>query len=176
MTHELVFAGFGGQGILFSGKILAYSAMHAEKHVSWLPSYGPEMRGGTANCHVIVSDAPVSSPLVTVPSILAVMNKPSFDKFEETVKPGGVVIKDSTLISAENKRDDISYFDIPATQIAMDMNAPKLANMVIVGKIIKETGILDLETVLDGLEKMIPPKKADLLELNKKAIMAGYNY
>ena len=176
MTHELIFAGFGGQGILFSGKVLAYSAMHADKDVSWLPSYGPEMRGGTANCHVIVSDAPVSSPLVTVPTIVAAMNKPSFEKFEASVKPGGVVIKDSTLIEADNKRDDIKYFDIPATQIAMDMNASKLANMVIVGKIVKETGILDIDTVIDGLTKMIPAKKADLLELNKKAIMAGYNY
>ena len=176
MTHELIFAGFGGQGILFSGKVLAYSAMHADKDVSWLPSYGPEMRGGTANCHVIVSDAPVSSPFVTVPTIVAAMNKPSFEKFEASVKPGGVVIKDSTLIEADNKRDDIKYFDIPATQIAMDMNASKLANMVIVGKIVKETGILDIDTVIDGLTKMIPAKKADLLELNKKAIMAGYNY
>ena len=176
MTHELIFAGFGGQGILFSGKVIAYSAMNADKEVSWLPSYGPEMRGGTANCHVIVSDSPVSSPLVTLPTVVAAMNKPSFEKFEASVKPGGVVIKDSTLIEAENKRDDIKYFDIPATQIAMDMNASKLANMVIVGKIIKETGILDIDKVIEGLTKMIPAKKADLLELNKKAIMAGYNY
>lgn len=176
MTHELIFAGFGGQGILFSGKVLAYSAMHADKEVSWLPSYGPEMRGGTANCHVIVSDSPVSSPLVTMPTVVAAMNKPSFEKFEDAVVPGGVIIKDSTLIEAENKRDDVKYFDIPATQIAMDMDASKLANMVIVGKIVKETGILDIDTVIDGLTKMIPAKKADLLELNKKAIMAGYNY
>ncbi len=176
MTHELIFAGFGGQGILFSGKVLAYSAMKAEKEVSWLPSYGPEMRGGTANCHVIVSDSPVSSPLVTVPTILAVMNKPSFEKFEKTVKPGGVVIKDSTLIDAENSRDDIKYFDIPATEMAMEMDASKLANMIIVGKIVKETGILDIDTVLSGLEKMTPPKRMSMLELNKKAIMAGYDF
>ena len=164
MTHELIFAGFGGQGILFSGKVLAYSAMKAEKEVSWLPSYGPEMRGGTANC------------LVTVPTILAVMNKPSFEKFEKTVKPGGVVIKDSTLIDAENSRDDIKYFDIPATEMAMEMDASKLANMIIVGKIVKETGILDIDTVLSGLEKMTPPKRMSMLELNKKAIMAGYDF
>ncbi len=176
MTHELIFAGFGGQGILFSGKVIAYSAMNADKEVSWLPSYGPEMRGGTANCHVIVSDSPVSSPLVTMPTVVAAMNKPSFEKFEGSVQSGGVIIKDSTLIDAENKRDDIKYFDIPATKMAMDMNASKLANMIILGKILKETGILELETVISGLEKMIPPKKADLLELNKKAIMAGYNY
>ena len=175
-TFNILIAGFGGQGILFAGKFLAYKGLVEEQQVSWLPSYGPEMRGGTANCHVIVSDVPVSSPLVTAPTIVAAMNKPSFEKFEATVKPGGVVIKDSTLIEAENKRDDIKYFDIPATQIAMDMNASKLANMVIVGKIVKETGILDIDTVIDGLTKMIPAKKADLLELNKKAIMAGYNY
>ena len=150
--------------------------MKAEKEVSWLPSYGPEMRGGTANCHVIVSDSPVSSPLVTVPTILAVMNKPSFEKIEKTVKPGGVIIKDSTLIDAENSRDDIKYFDIPATEMAMEMDASKLANMIIVGKIVKETGILDIDTVLSGLEKMTPPKRMSMLELNKKAIMAGYDF
>ena len=176
MTHELIFAGFGGQGILFSGKVIAYSAMIADKEVSWLPSYGPEMRGGTANCHVIVSEIPVSSPLVTVPTILAAMNKPSFEKFEMSVKPGGVIIKDSTLIDAKNNRDDIKYFDIPATQMAMDMDATKLSNMIMVGKIVKETGVLDIDTILHGLEKMTPPKKMNTFELNKKAIMAGYNY
>lgn len=176
MTQKLIFAGFGGQGILFSGKVLAYSAMKADREVSWLPSYGPEMRGGTANCHVIVSDSPVSSPIVTEPTILAVMNKPSFIKFEDTVAPGGVIIKDSTLIDAENRRDDVKYFDIPATDMAMEMNITKLANMIMVGKIVKETGILPIETVISGLEKMIPKSRAAMIEPNKSAIMAGYNY
>lgn len=176
MTHKLIFAGFGGQGILFSGKVLAYSAMKADMEVSWLPSYGPEMRGGTANCHVIVSDLPISSPLVTEPTILAVMNRPSFFKFEDTLAPGGVIIKDSTLIDAKGKRDDVRYFDIPATDMAMEMNITKLANMIVLGKIVKETGILPIETVISGLEQMTPKRKEHLLQPNKNAIMAGYNY
>lgn len=175
-THELIFAGFGGQGILFAGKLLAYTAMISDCEVSWLPSYGPEMRGGTANCHVIVSDQPVSSPMVTRPTILAAMNKPSFEKFEQTVKPDGVVVKDSTLIDLPVTRTDIRCFDIPATQIAIDMQADKLANMVLTGKIIKETGMLDMDTVLKALEKVVPPTKKQLVELNTKALMAGYEY
>jgi len=176
MTHELIFAGFGGQGILFAGKLLAYAAMMSDKNVSWLPSYGPEMRGGTANCHVIVSDEPVSSPMITVPTILAAMNKPSFEKFEQSVKPGGIIVKDSTLIDAAPSRTDISYFDIPATKIAMDLNSDKLANMVMTGKIIKESGMLDMDMVLKALEKIVPPSKQALIETNTKVLMAGYEF
>ncbi len=176
MTHELIFAGFGGQGILFAGKLLAYAAMMSEKNVSWLPSYGPEMRGGTANCHVIVSDEPVSSPMITVPTILAAMNKPSFEKFEQSVKPGGIIVKDSTLIDAKPSRTDIAYFDIPATKIAMDLNSDKLANMVMTGKIIKESGMLDMDIVLKALEKIVPPSKKALVETNTKVLMAGYEF
>ena len=176
MTHELIFAGFGGQGILFAGKLLAYAAMMSESNVSWLPSYGPEMRGGTANCHVIVSDEPVSSPMITVPTILAAMNKPSFEKFEQSVKPGGIIVKDSTLIDAKPARTDISYFDIPATQIAIDLNSDKLANMVMTGKIIKESGMLDMDIVLKALEKIVPPSKKELIETNTKVLMAGYEF
>lgn len=121
MTYETIFAGFGGQGILFSGKVIAYAGMIENKNVSHLPSYGPEMRGGTANCHVIVSDDPVASPIIINPSSLVVMNGPSFDKFEDAVVPGGKIFIDSTLISRESKRDDVEVFRIPATQTAMDM-------------------------------------------------------
>lgn len=176
MTHELIFAGFGGQGILFAGKLLAYAAMINESHVSWLPSYGPEMRGGTANCHVIVSDEPVSSPMITVPTILAAMNKPSFEKFEKSVKPGGIIVMDSTLIDATPSRTDISYFNIPATKIAMDLNSDKLANMVMTGKILKESGMLDMDIVLKALEKIVPPSKKELIETNTKVLMAGYEF
>ncbi len=176
MTHELIFAGFGGQGILFAGKLLAYAAMMSDQNVSWLPSYGPEMRGGTANCHVIVSDEPVSSPMITVPTVLAAMNKPSFEKFEQAVKPGGIIVKDSTLIDVTTTRNDITCFDIPATQIAIDLNSDKLANMVMTGKIIKESGMLDMDIVLKALEKIVPPSKKALIETNTKVLMAGYNY
>lgn len=176
MTNELIFAGFGGQGILFAGKLLAYAAMLNGKEVSWLPSYGPEMRGGTANCHVIISDEPVSSPMIVMPTALAVMNKPSLEKFEKVVQPNGIIVKDSTLIDAECTRTDISCFSIPATQMALDMNADKLANMVLTGKLIKESGVLDMDVVLSALEKMIPASKKAMVELNSKALLSGYNF
>lgn len=176
MTNEIIIAGFGGQGILFAGKILAYGGMIAEKEVSWLPSYGPEMRGGTANCNVIISDEPVSSPVSPNPDVVIVMNKPSLDKFEDTVKKDGKVFIDSTLIDRKVKRNDLNCYYIPATQIANDIGAPKLANMVMLGKVIKEAGVLPLEIVLSAIEKSVPPSKKQLIEVNNNAIMKGYEY
>ncbi len=175
-TSELIIAGFGGQGILFAGKVLAYGGMLAAKEVSWLPSYGPEMRGGTANCHVIVSDAPVSSPIITNPTLLIAMNKPSLDKFEDALVPGGMVFVDSTLIDRQVKRSDVRVHYIPATQLAQDMNAPKLANMIMLGKLIAEADMLTYDEVKTGLGKSVPSSKQDLLALNLKAINAGYGY
>ena len=176
MTNEILFAGFGGQGILFSGKVTAYTGLVDEKSVSWLPSYGPEMRGGTANCHVIISDEPVGSPIIVNPTALVVMNKPSLDKFENEVVPGGKIFIDSALIDRKSDRTDIDQYLIPATNIANEMGMPKLANMIILGKMIKETGVADLETVKKGLEKSVPPTKQQLVETNMKAIELGYNY
>ena len=141
MKYDILLAGFGGQGILFAGKLLAYCALIDGKELSWLPSYGPEMRGGTCNCHVIVSDEPVASPIIVEPTALVAMNAPSFDKFENALVPGGKAFIDSTLISRDAKRDDIDVYKIPATQMANEMGVPKLANMIIVGKLIKETEI-----------------------------------
>ncbi len=172
-THEIILAGFGGQGILFAGKLLAYCGMVADKELSWLPSYGPEMRGGTCNCHVILSDEPVSSPLITKPTVLFAMNQPSLDKFIDTLAEGGVVVYDSSLISDDIKRDDIKKIGIPATKLANDMGASKLANMILVGAMIKATEMADLETVEKALSKIIPPKKADLLEVNLNCIKKG---
>ncbi|MBQ7075184.1 MAG: 2-oxoacid:acceptor oxidoreductase family protein [Clostridia bacterium] len=174
-TNEILFAGFGGQGILFSGKVAAYSGLVAEKCVSWLPSYGPEMRGGTANCHVIVSDQPVGSPIIVNPTDLVVMNKPSFDKFENDVVPGGNIFIDSALIDRDCTRDDVNVFKVPATKMANDMGMPKLANMIMFGKLLKETGFVDMETVKQGLAKSVPPTKQQLFDTNLKAIEAGYN-
>jgi len=174
--HELIIAGFGGQGILFGGKVLAYGGLLADKEVSWLPSYGPEMRGGTANCHIVVSDAPVGSPMIVNPGLLIAMNLPSLDKFEDFVVPGGTIIVDSSLIDRKVKRTDVTVAYIPATQMASDMNAPKLANMIILGKLIKESDILTYDQLKTGLAKCVPASKADLLELNLKVIDAGYNY
>ena len=172
-THEIILAGFGGQGILFAGKLLAYLGMVADKELSWLPSYGPEMRGGTCNCHVILSDEPVSSPLITKPTVLFAMNQPSVDKFIDSVAEGGIVVYDSSLITEEIKRKDVTVVAIPATKIANEMGASKLANMILTGAMIKATGLADIETVEKALSKVIPAKKADMLELNLNCIKKG---
>ena len=140
MTQEIIFAGFGGQGILFAGKVVAYAGMNEGKNVSHLPSYGPEMRGGTANCSVIVSDEPVASPVITDPTSLVVMNGPSLDKFENSVVKGGKIFIDSTLISRDVERNDVEVFKIDATNLANKMGLPKLANIIMVGKLVKRNG------------------------------------
>ena len=176
MTNEIILAGFGGQGILFAGKALAYGGLIAEKEVSWLPSYGPEMRGGTCNCSVCVSDEPIGSPLVNDPDLLIVMNTPSFEKFIGTARKGAKVFVDSTMVDVTTDRKDVECFYLPATQLATDNGLNGMANIVLLGKLIKETGILDLETVEKAMAKCIPPKKANLLEANMKAIKIGMNY
>ena len=175
-SGNIILAGFGGQGILFAGKVLAYSGLKAGREVSWLPSYGPEMRGGTANCHVVVSDSPVGSPIIPNPDILIAMNRPSLDKFEEKVTTGGYIVQDSSLVDREPERDDITVIDIPATQLALEAGLESLANMVMVGKVIQATGLYTLEAIQKGLEKSVPASKAALLEKNIQAIKLGYEY
>lgn len=176
MTTQILIAGFGGQGVLFAGKFLAYKGLSEGREVSWLPSYGPEMRGGTANCSVILSDEPVGSPIVAKPDVLMAMNLPSFDKYESSVVPGGYVFVDSTLIARKAQRTDIKTFYIPATKMAADAGTPTLANMIIVGKMMKETGAVSLEGLEATMKKFVPAKHADLVDANMNAIMAGYNY
>lgn len=173
MTTETILAGFGGQGILFAGKFLAYLGMNQDKQVSWLPSYGPEMRGGTANCAVCVGDEPIGSPYVTDPDVLIAMNGPSYDKFIESVKPGGIAIIDSTLVTKECTRKDIRSFRIPSTALAAEHGLPGMANIILVGKLLKETGIAVIDAVRPTLEKIIPPKKADLIDANMRALAIG---
>ena len=175
MTTRILLAGFGGQGILFAGKFLAYQGLLEEKKLSWLPSYGPEMRGGTANCSVILSDDDIGSPIVSEPDVLVVMNLPSFDKYEKAVVPGGKIFVDSTLIDRRAERTDVDVYYVPATQIARQMDAPALANMVLTGKLIRETGLVAFERIEPALKKVIPAKHADMLELNLKAIKTGYD-
>ena len=174
--HEIIIAGFGGQGLLFAGKVLAYGGLIENREVSWLPSYGPEMRGGTANCNVILSDTPVGSPIVQHPDILIVMNTPSLDKYESTVAPGGKIFVDSALITRKVSREDVEVFYIPATQMASDMNASGLANMILLGAVLRETACIRDETLPDALHHVIPARKADLFDFNMKAVQAGREY
>ena len=175
-TTKILIAGFGGQGVLFTGKAMAYTGLKAGMEVSWLPSYGPEMRGGTANCSVTLSDTPIGSPIVDKPDVLIAMNLPSLEKFYNDTEKGGYVIFDSSLIVKEEVRDDLSTIGIPATKLASDNALEGLANMIILGKVIKETNVLTLDQVKTCLAQMVPAKKAELLEKNVKAIELGYNY
>lgn len=176
-SSEIILAGFGGQGILFAGKVAAYTGLKVGREVSWLPSYGPEMRGGTCNCHVVVSEkTPVGSPIIANPDILIAMNRPSLDKFEDKVKPGGYIAYDNSLIDRDVERDDVNIVKIPATELALSAGLSTLANMVLMGKLMKETSLYTLDEIKLGLEKSIPPKKASLFDMNVKAVEIGYNY
>ena len=174
MTTQILIAGFGGQGVLFAGKFLAYKGLVQDKQVSWLPSYGPEMRGGTANCSVILSDTPVGSPIITTPDILVAMNLPSLQKFVDAVVPGGKIIIDSTLIDAKVERTDVEVFYIPATQMAKDAGFSTLANMILTGKVLKEIDIVAFVGNEETLKSFIPAKKAGLIDMNLKALQIGY--
>ena len=175
-TTQILIAGFGGQGVLFAGKFLAYKGLVQDKQVSWLPSYGPEMRGGTANCSVILSDSPVGSPIITTPDVLVAMNLPSLQKFVDDVVPGGKIFIDSTLIDAKVERTDVEVFYIPATQLAKDAGFATLANMVLMGKVMKEVDAVSFEGNKATLESFIPAKKANLIEINCTALQTGYDY
>ncbi|MBQ2296583.1 MAG: 2-oxoacid:acceptor oxidoreductase family protein [Clostridia bacterium] len=176
-TTQYLFAGFGGQGILFSGKLLAYKGLTDGKNVSWLPSYGPEMRGGTASCSVIISDDAVGSPIVSKPDVLIAMNLPSLDKYEDTVVSGGMIFVDSSLIERKVKRDDVKVFYIPATKLASDNGISKLANIILMGKVLAETnGFDNEESVNNALKKVISAKHSDMLEVNLNAMRIGRDY
>lgn len=176
MNKQILIAGFGGQGILFSGKFLAYEGLIDGKEVSWLPSYGPEMRGGTANCSIILSDSKIGSPIVDKPDILIAMNGPSFDKYISEVNPGGQIFVDSSLISKKTDRSDIEAYYIPATKIASDEGLTGLANMIMLGIMMKHSDIIPYENIEKTLQKVVPAKKQNLLDSNRKAIQIGYDY
>ena len=175
-TTQILIAGFGGQGILFAGKFLAYKGLTEDLQVSWLPSYGPEMRGGTANCNVILSDTPVGSPIITEPDVLIAMNLPSLQKYVDTVAPGGQIYVDSALIDAKVERTDVQVFYIPATQMAKDNGIATLANMIIVGHLLQNHPELSFEGTEAVVSKLVPPKKAALVELNMKALEMGKDF
>ena len=176
MTTKILIAGFGGQGILFAGKFLANMGMLEGRYLSWLPSYGPEMRGGTANCSVVLSDAPIGSPIVNRPDILVAMNLPSLAKYEDSVVPGGTIFVDSTLIDRKVKRTDVRVFYVPATGTANEQGIAKLANMIIVGKMMKECDFLPYSGIENAVRTVVGAKHADLFDVNMKAIDLGYNF
>ncbi len=175
-TTQILIAGFGGQGILFAGKFLAYKGLTEDLQVSWLPSYGPEMRGGTANCNVIISDTPVGSPIITTPDVLVAMNLPSLQKYVDTVAPGGQIYVDSALIEEKVTRTDVDVFYIPATQMAKSEGIATLANMIIMGHLLENNSELSFEGTEEVVKKLVPPKKAALVELNLKALTLGKEY
>lgn len=170
---RIVFAGFGGQGLLFAGKVVAYAGLIDGHEVSWLPSYGPEMRGGTANCSVTLSDDPIGSPLITDPNVLIAMNQPSLLKFESEITSGGIAFIDSTLVKRAPERKDIRVFAIEATRIAEEEGLKGLANIVLVGKMLKETGFCSLETIEAAIHKTVPASKAAMLDRNLRALQLG---
>ena len=173
MTLNILLAGFGGQGILFAGKVMAYAGMMEGKEISWLPSYGPEMRGGTANCSVCISDEKIGSPLVTNPDILIAMNLPSLEKFENDVVPGGTIIVDSSIIHKKVERDDVKTIYLDASSMAEENGLKGAANMVILGRMFAETSFCSYENLERGLRKSVPARKAYLVDSNLKAIGLG---
>ena len=176
MTHQFLIAGFVGQGLLFAGKFMVNKGMLEGKEVTWLPSYGPEMRGGTANCSVIISDEPVGSPIVDHPDVLMVMNRPSLDKYESAVQPGGMIFVDSTLIDRRVERTDVTTFYVPATAMASESGITTLANMILTGKILKELGQFDMADVENALRKVVSAKHPEMYEVNLKALTMGRDY
>ena len=172
---NMVFAGFGGQGVLFAGKVVAYAGLIEGRELSWLPSYGPEMRGGTANCSVCLSDEAIGSPLVTNPNVLVAMNRPSLEKFVNEVEPGGVILLDSSLIDVQVERDDVTTYYVPASTLAEENGLKGLANIICVGKLSAEVGFCDRETLFAAIDKCVPPKKAAMVEKNKQALEIGMN-
>ena len=176
MTTEITIAGFGGQGVLFAGKTLAYAGMDEEKNISWLPSYGPEMRGGTANCTVIISDEPIGSPIISKCDVLFAMNKPSLEKFVNTVRPGGLIIIDTVYCDTKVERDDVTVVYIPAKQIAEELGNASLGNMVMLGAVLKKNSIFSLDVLADSIREHTPPAKAALADMNVRMIQSGYDF
>ena len=175
MNEEIIIAGFGGQGVLSMGKILAYSGIMQDQEVSWMPSYGPEMRGGTANVTVILSDERISSPYLKVYDTAIILNQQSMDKFEKSVKSGGILIYDPNGITLHPTRSDIKIFQVEGNKLATEMGNKKIFNMVVLGAYLKVKPIVKLENVLEGLKKSLPERYHHLLPLNKEAITMGMN-
>lgn len=173
MLERIIISGFGGQGVMLIGRLLAYAGMIEGKKVAWMPSYGPEMRGGTANCTVLISSNEIGSPIVSHPKILIAMNQPSLDKFEPNVRENGLIILNDSLIERKVKRNDVNAIRIPADDIAAKLGNPRAANMVVLGAYVKKSGAVKMETIFKALEKALAGRNQKLIEINKKALKQG---
>lgn len=173
MQQEIVFSGFGGQGTLFAGQVLAYAAMDEGLNVTWIPSYGPEMRGGTAHCTVIVSNKPIGSPVVSHPKIVAVFNIPSFEKYELMVAKGGLLVVNTSLVTQQSGRNDIEVLYVPATDTAIEMGEIRLANMVMLGALITHRPLVPLAAIKKALDEHLPQRHRAMLEINYRALETG---
>jgi len=174
MQTEIVFSGFGGQGVMFVGQLLAYAAMDAGKEVTWIPSYGPEMRGGTAHCFVVISDHPIGAPVVAYPQNAVVFNKPSFTKYQELIASGGLLVVNGSLVEEKTTREDIHVLRVPATETAESLGDIRLTNMVLLGALLGTRGIIPGEVLRASLKVHIPEHRRNLLELNYTALTRGY--
>lgn len=173
MHHEIIISGFGGQGVLFAGQLLAYAGLAEGRHITWIPSYGPEMRGGTAHCTIVISDQEIGSPLVRNPTSAIVMNAPSLEKYASLIQKNGVMILDGTLIETQNRRTDIHIISIPAKTIADELGAPQIANVVMLGALIAATGVVALETMDAVLAQHLSSRHREKLEANRRALRRG---
>jgi 2-oxoglutarate ferredoxin oxidoreductase subunit gamma len=173
MQHAIVLSGFGGQGALFAGQLLAHAAMAAGREVTWIPSYGPEMRGGTAHCTVVVSDQPIGSPLVGRPSMVVALNNPSAERYEALVQPGGLLVYNASLVTHSITRRDIRVLAVRGSEIAAGLGNPRLLNMVLVGALVAASGLLPMGGVIAALREHLPAQHRDLLELNEAALRRG---
>jgi 2-oxoglutarate ferredoxin oxidoreductase subunit gamma len=176
MQTEIVIAGFGGQGVLFAGQVLSYAAMDQGKEVTWIPSYGPEMRGGTANCTVVVADEPIGSPLVRNPKAAIVLNLPSLDRYEPVIRVGGVLVANSSLINRGRTRQDIKFVPIPANEIAEDLGDRRLSNMVALGALLACLPVLPIDSIKQALQDHLPARHQRLLPVNFQALDKGAAY
>jgi 2-oxoglutarate ferredoxin oxidoreductase subunit gamma len=176
MHEEIIVSGFGGQGALFAGQLLTYTGMDEGFHVTWIPSYGPEMRGGTAHCIVILSDDDIGSPIIREPSICIVMNPPSMDKYEPLVKAGGLLVVNSTLIRRTSDREDITAVYVPANDLAAELGNVKMANVVLLGAMLGTREILPIESIKLTLDRHIPERRKQIIEPNKRALDRGVQY
>ena len=176
MQFETIIAGFGGQGVLFTGKVMAYTAMIKDLNVTWFPSYGPEMRGGTASCTVVISDEEIGSPQVLKPKAIIVMNQPSLDKYEEMVAEDGYLVINSSMVNRKAKRKDIHVLEVPGTELAESLGDKRVANSIMLGALMAKADFLDKESVEKGLKKSLSGKKETFLDINKQAIKKGTEY